>query len=102
VCNGAGECVACLAADACPGSDTACAARTCLGGVCGVDYEPAGTVTTEPAATCQQIVCDGSGGTTTANLSFGTACTITSTPGEDIVGTCDGNGDCVAWNITKN
>lgn len=104
VCNGAGDCVACLVGSACPGSDTACATRTCLGGVCGVDYTPAGTVTTEPAPPCQDIVCDGSGGTTTANLPSGTGCTVQTTPGEDTAGSCDGDGNClvVGWSITNN
>ena len=70
VCNGASMCVQCLTAATCAGTDTDCHSRTCTAGVCGVANTAAGTVTTtNPAQTagdCQEIQCNGSGGTTSA------------------------------------
>ena len=56
LCDGAGTCVACLAPSDCPGSDTACQARTCAAGACGVSFAAAGTA-------CNQggTLCDGAG-----------------------------------------
>ena len=41
--EGSGDCVECLVANDCPGTDTECAFRTCNMGVCGVGFTPAGT-----------------------------------------------------------
>ena len=65
-CDGAGACVACLAAADCAGSDTTCHHRTCVSGSCGVSNSPFGTlVTVAPVGDCHRDVCDGSGGVTT-------------------------------------
>ncbi len=64
-CDGAGHCVACLAATDCPGQDTQCQKRACNSGVCGVTNTAQGTaVTMQTAGDCQKVVCDGNGATT--------------------------------------
>jgi hypothetical protein len=65
VCDGTGSCVQCLVAASCPGgADTTCQTKTCLGNVCGLSFADNGTlVTVEPAGDCQEVVCDGTGGT---------------------------------------
>jgi hypothetical protein len=66
-CDGAGFCVACLAASDCPGTDTDCAFRSCIAGTCTVLFAPRGVaVSSQTAGDCQQNQCDGSGGVTTA------------------------------------
>jgi hypothetical protein len=61
-CNGGGQCVQCLTASTCPGTDTACQTRTCIAGACGVAFAAAGTVTpTQTAGDCQKNTCNGSG-----------------------------------------
>jgi hypothetical protein len=43
LCNGAGACVECVTVADCPGQDAACELRTCIDGVCGTAFVPAGT-----------------------------------------------------------
>ena len=61
-CDGSGQCVGCINASECPGSDGLCSTRTCDMGVCGVAFKPAGTTTTAQASgDCKLNVCDGAG-----------------------------------------
>ncbi len=63
-CDGAGQCVECVTATDCPGSDTECSERTCFSGTCGVSNAPQGQpLAHQTAGDCQQMVCDGEGGT---------------------------------------
>ena len=49
----------------CPGQDTECLTRTCLGGACGVTFTAADTVVTDQVpGNCHDTVCDGGGGFT--------------------------------------
>ncbi|HEY1812016.1 MAG TPA: hypothetical protein VGG74_06635 [Kofleriaceae bacterium] len=112
VCDGAGQCVGCISAAECPGSDTECETRTCIGNTCGIDYQIEGTVlANQVAGDCEDLVCDGSGGTEQvvddSDTPSGSACTTgscnngfpTQTPagsgtpcGSDFE--CDGSGNC--------
>jgi hypothetical protein len=68
LCDASGGCVDCLTSMDCPGADNECQTRTCTTGVCGFDFAPDDTpVTMQTPGDCQQIVCDGSGGTTSIN-----------------------------------
>src|SRR6185312_15009714 len=59
--TGGGEC---KAATDCPGADSDCAQRVCTGGKCGMSNKPVGFPTShQTAGDCQQVVCDGMGGT---------------------------------------
>jgi hypothetical protein len=59
---GTGNTPECKTPEDCVGSDNECAQRTCTDGICGVDYEKAGVVsTTQTAGDCQKLVCDGKG-----------------------------------------
>lgn len=63
LCDGAGQCVQCLAGSDCAGSDTDCSTRTCAANTCGVTFAPGGTVTaTQTAGDCHTLQCDGAGG----------------------------------------
>ncbi|MEA2584451.1 MAG: hypothetical protein QOF33_2536, partial [Thermomicrobiales bacterium] len=65
VCDGSGNCVACVVAADCPGQDTECQTQTCIGGACDFTYAIAGTPQiTQTVGDCKQNVCDGAGGTT--------------------------------------
>jgi hypothetical protein len=113
VCDGAGACVGCVAPDDCPGTDTECRYRSCTAGTCGMTNAAAGTaLAAQTAGDCQEVQCDGAGGTTSANLDTdlpddgnpctGDVCTagVPSNPnaaagttcGTDLV--CDGAGHC--------
>jgi hypothetical protein len=62
VCSGAGTCVECVAPQTCPGQDTECQARTCVGNACGIVYATAGKpVAAQTAGDCQESQCDGAG-----------------------------------------
>jgi len=62
LCDGAGQCLACLQSSDCPGADGVCQARTCTAGTCGVELRPAGTVVNEPKpGDCQRRICDEGG-----------------------------------------
>lgn len=64
VCDGSGNCVACVVAADCPGQDTECQTRTCIGGACGFANTSAGTpLVVQTGGDCKQDVCDGAGGT---------------------------------------
>jgi hypothetical protein len=121
LCDGNGTCVGCLVASTCPGGiDTTCQTKTCIGGTCGLAFADDGTlVTVEPAGDCQNVVCDGSGGTknvpniadlpTSSNQCLQNVCTgsVPSNPPQpattacnqtnnNVLGSeCDGNGACV-------
>jgi hypothetical protein len=78
-CGGGSQCVngSCLAPPQCstpsdcPGSDTVCASRTCVQGVCGFTFATAGTPgPNQVAGDCKQTVCDGSGNLITQNADF--------------------------------
>jgi hypothetical protein len=112
-CNGRGVCVACLAADDCPGEDTECQRRFCDSGACGFARTAAGTVASaQRAGDCKRIECDGLGGAIEVDddgdlPDDGDPCTqnlcvagvpshppaVLGTPcGTDLV--CDGEGNC--------
>src|SRR5262249_10628337 len=58
--------VLCTSASSCPGSDTECRTRTCIGGVCGFAYAQSGTpLAAQTAGDCRRNVCDGAGNVTT-------------------------------------
>lgn len=60
--GGSGATPECDEPEDCPGTDNDCAERTCEDGVCGVDYQKAGTVAvTQVAGDCQELVCDEKG-----------------------------------------
>jgi hypothetical protein len=65
-CDGAGTCVGCNTASECPPTTNPCVTVTCVSGTCGTS--DLGTSVAPPAlqtaGTCQKIVCNGSGGTT--------------------------------------
>src|SRR5204862_6692597 len=63
LCNGNGSCVDCVAPSDCPGTDTACAFRTCSAkGQCGVGFAPAGSHNpAQTAGDCHVNECDGAG-----------------------------------------
>jgi hypothetical protein len=65
VCDGAGNCVGCVS-DADCGTSNACATYQCVGSTCSAEYTPAGTGDPggEVPGSCQTLVCNGSGGTT--------------------------------------
>jgi hypothetical protein len=59
---------ACSTPADCPGTDTVCSTRTCVGGHCGATFAVAGTPgDTQTAGDCKRVVCDGAGGFTTVN-----------------------------------
>ena len=61
-CNGAGQCVGCIAPTDCAGTDTECQTRTCTTGACGVMNAPQGTVVNaQMAGNCKKDQCDGGG-----------------------------------------
>ena len=117
VCNATGTCVACNTASQCTGADTDCQTRTCVTNVCGFSYAGNGTpVSLQVSGDCKQVQCNGSGGTTSANLDSdvpvdGAQCTddvctmgVPSNPPLNPGATCnqsggtacDGAGQCVA------
>lgn len=61
-CDGRGNCVGCVSAATCPGSDDECKIRTCVNETCGFNYTPNGTpVSSQTSENCQQNQCDGNG-----------------------------------------
>ena len=67
-CDGAGACVACVAATDCPGTDGECQQRTCTASACGFNFTAQNTaVTSQTARDCQKNVCNGAGAVTTTN-----------------------------------
>ncbi len=68
MCDGAGQCVECLAPADCPGSDDACQTRTCQLGKCGQGVTAPGTaVPVQTAGDCKKSVCDGQGAAVVEN-----------------------------------
>lgn len=62
LCDGAGACVACVAATDCPGTDGECQQRTCTAGVCGFRFTARNTpVASQTASDCKVNACDGAG-----------------------------------------
>ena len=114
-CNNNGQCVGCVGASDCPGTDTDCLVRACdNSGVCGFSATAFGTATTaQVAGDCLSSVCAGDGGVTTVALDSdirdgGNPCitdgcsggvpTQTNVGVDTACGTamiCDGQGACV-------
>ena len=62
VCDGANNCVECLSASTCPGSDTDCHTRSCVTGQCGITNLAAGTLAAaQSPRDCKKNVCNGQG-----------------------------------------
>jgi hypothetical protein len=62
LCDGAGTCVDCVSASDCPGTDSACATRSCTAGKCGVAFTAAGSRNpAQTAGDCHANQCDGMG-----------------------------------------
>ena len=62
VCDGANNCVECLSATTCPGTDTDCHTRSCVSGACGITNIAAGTlVAAQTPRDCKKNVCNGQG-----------------------------------------
>ena len=62
VCDGANNCVDCLSASTCPGTDTDCHTRSCASGTCGITNIAAGTlIPAQTAGDCKKNVCNGQG-----------------------------------------
>jgi hypothetical protein len=83
VCDGDGNCVACLVPADCPGVDTECSQRTCESNQCGVDHTQAGTpLASQTIGDCHVLQCDGAGGTESVvddgDADDGNACTTDS------------------------
>jgi len=62
VCDGAGQCVACITWADCPGENTQCRYRTCQDHQCTMASVPAGSPIQTPGD-CLKTECDGAGGT---------------------------------------
>lgn len=62
-CDGRGLCVGCLTAASCPGTDTTCATRACVAGVCRFTFTAAdASVPSQTPGDCRENRCDGDGG----------------------------------------
>ncbi|MFO0588746.1 MAG: lamin tail domain-containing protein [Polyangiaceae bacterium] len=121
ICDGSGACVQCILPTDCPGVDDECGVRTCIGGVCGKNFAPQGTlVASQTAGNCEKNVCDGAGAITSVtddtdlpndnnactddtcsmgapvftNKASGTSCGATQV--------CDGGGQCVGCNVAND
>jgi hypothetical protein len=71
-CNAVGQCAGCTTADQC-GASTFCAQRTCVGGLCGINYTTDGTPlppASQISGDCSQLQCNGNGGTQAAASNF--------------------------------
>jgi len=61
-CNAGHICIECLTAANCPGQDTECGSRACVGGACVVGFVAAGTVlVAQTPGDCRSRRCDGAG-----------------------------------------
>jgi hypothetical protein len=61
-CNASGICVECILPTICPGVDTDCSLRTCVGGACGIGFVAAQTLAaTQIPGDCKVRRCDGLG-----------------------------------------
>jgi hypothetical protein len=110
--SGTGGAPNCIYASDCPGTDTACASRTCQAGHCGVALKASGELAGPQAAgDCADVVCDGQGATKSqpnaGDVPAGDACHAGScAPGPMLSqvatgtpcagGLCDKAGACVA------
>jgi hypothetical protein len=105
VCNAQGQCVGCVNASDCPGTDTECQTRTCTANVCGFSFAPSGTVVSnQTPGDCKQNRCNGVGGIVAVNFNSdvpvdGNSCTkdvctngVPSNPPETSGTTCNQNG----------
>ncbi|APR78070.1 Endoglucanase [Minicystis rosea] len=111
-----GGAVGCVTPLDCPGTDTACAMRTCIDGTCGMSFVAAGTaLAAQTLGDCQTSTCDGDGAVvvaadptdapTSSNDCLAGSCAgdtpalvpvaagVTCTQGGGAV--CDGSGSCV-------
>lgn len=62
LCDNDGQCVGCVTASDCTGSDTECKTRTCNAGVCGFSFTANGTpIAAQTAGDCVKATCDGAG-----------------------------------------
>jgi hypothetical protein len=93
VCDGQGACVDCVTAADCPAAANGeCATATCTAGVCGFDYQPAGTaVAIQVPGDCHVLQCDGAG-------SIVDAVADTDVPNDDNACTADVCAEGVASN----
>lgn len=119
VCDGNGTCVECNANAEC-GTSTDCRVHTCVNHVCQVQDVAAGTpVASQTAGDCQEVRCDGNGGTTSVALNSDTpndqnectadtcnAGTPQSTPTPNAScgtsGICNAGGQCVGCNTAAD
>ena len=62
-CNDMGQCVGCITANDCAGTDDSCKTRTCVSGMCGFNFTAVGTdlPTGQTASDCKILECDGQG-----------------------------------------
>jgi subtilisin-like proprotein convertase family protein len=110
VCDGNGNCVACVMPTDCPGTDTECKARSCDTNTCGTKIAAAGQACTQGGSVCDGngncVACvaptDCPGADTTCAIrtcgenSCGTKLTAAGQPCTENGGSmCDGNGNCV-------
>ncbi len=119
--NDSGTGTECTTAATCPGTDSACHKRTCIGGVCGAQDVAKGNtaLSGQTAGDCKRVVCDGKGHASeiaddSDGPSDGKQCTMdTCASGAakhdpEVLGTsctesngnvCDGAGKCVECNV---
>lgn len=123
-CKGIGRCTRCTKAVTCPGQDTPCRTRICVGGFCGIAQKSAGAaIANQTLGDCKKQVCNGAGAVVSVNdntdlpADDGNRCTAevcaNGTPGHSprLAGTpcdqnggtvCDGRGRCVACLIAAD
>jgi plastocyanin len=108
VCDPTGQCVGCLTANDCPGTDTECQTRTCTSNTCGFNFTAAGTpIAMQTPGDCRINQCNGAGAAVLANQDSdlpvdGNQCTsdvcnagIASNPPVGSGGACSQNGGAV-------
>ena len=79
----------CTTPSTCDGTDTACQARTCVAGTCGMEYQASGTViAAQTAGDCLEAQCDGAG----AILQIADASDVGSDGNDCTIETCDATG----------
>lgn len=68
ICDDAGQCVGCVVAADCAGTDDFCKMRTCTNGMCGFSFTAAGTnlPTGQTTGDCKILECDNQGNTITS------------------------------------
>lgn len=62
-CNDVGQCIGCMVANDCAGTDDFCKVRICTNGLCGFDFTATGTDLPDgqTAKDCKVVECDGQG-----------------------------------------